>query len=107
MQIKFLATGRPFDYAINGETINGFDLSIVEHGGKVRITEELAEAGIRKVERYENGQLWVTLCQAPPVTKVIRGVEMREGDWRESDWIDAAVYDPETLYIEEVSRGKS
>ena len=101
MQLKFLATGRPFAYEISGETINDFDFDIVEHGGKVTATSELREAGIRKVERDENGELWVTLCQAPPVTKVVRGVEMREGDWRESDWIDAADYDPETLYIKE------
>ena len=102
MQLKFKATGRPFDYEISGETINGFDFSIVEHGGKVTATSELREAGIRKVERDESGELWVTLCQAPPVTKVVRGIKMREGDWRESDWIDAAQYDPEILYIKEV-----
>ena len=103
MKIKFLATGRPFDYAINDETVNGFDFSIVEHGGKVTATSELREAGIRKAERDENGELYVMLCQAPPVTKVIRGVEFREGDWRESDWIDAADYDPEALYIKEIT----
>ena len=104
MQIKFLATGRPFSYDISGESINGFDFGIVEHGGQVTATDDLRESGIRGVERDESGELFVTLCQAPPVTKVIRGVELREGDWRESDWIDAADYDPETLYIEEVSR---
>ena len=103
MQLKFLATGRPFSYDISGETINAFDFSIVEHGGKVTPTSELREAGIRKVERDENGDLWVTLCQAPPVTKVIRGVELREGDWRESDWIDAADYNAETLYVKELT----
>ena len=105
MKIKFLAKGRPFDYEINEETVNGFDFSIVEHGGKVTRTSELREAGIRKVERDEGGELWVTLCQAPPVTRVYKGVEFREGDWTESDWIDAADYDPETLYIKEVSNG--
>ena len=105
MKIKFLATGNPFSYTVSGETINGIDLSIVEHGGKVQITDELREAGIRKVERDESGELWVTLCQAPPVTRVFRGVEFREGDWRESDWIDVADYDPEALYIKEVERG--
>ena len=103
MKIQFLATGRPFSYNISGEAINGFDFSIVEHGGKVTPTNELREAGIRGVERDEKGELFVTLCQAPPVTKVIRGVEMREGDWRESDWIDAADYDAETLYIKEMT----
>ena len=105
MQIKFLATGRAFDYTINGETVNGFDLSVIEHGGKFIGSEETREAGIRNAERDEAGELWVTLCQAPPVTKIIRGVEMREGDWRESDWIDAANYDPETLYIVDVTPG--
>ena len=103
MKIKFLATGRAFDYTIDGQTINGFDFGIVEHGGKVTPTSELREAGIRGVERDESGELFVTLYQAPPVTKFVRGVEMREGDWRESDWIDAADYDPETLYIKEMT----
>ena len=107
MQLKFKATGRAFDYTIDGETINGFDFVIVEHGGKVTPTQELRETGIRGVERDENGELWVTLCQAPPVTKIVRGVEMREGDWRESDWIDAAAYDPDTLYIKEVDNEQS
>ena len=103
MKTKFLAKNKPYNYSISGETINGFDFSVVEHGGKVTITNELREAGIRGVERDENGELFVTLCQAPPVTKVIRGVEMREGDWRESDWIDAADYNAETLYIKELT----
>lgn len=103
MQLKFKATGRPFRYEIDGEKINGFDFSIVEHGGEVTATKELREAGIRKVERDENGELWVTLCQAPPVTRVFKGVEFREGDWTESDWIDAGEYDPDTLYIKEIT----
>ena len=103
MQVKFKATGRPFSYDISDETINGFDFAIVEHGGNVTPTEELREAGIRGVERKENGELFVTLCQSPPVTKVVRGVELREGDWRESDWIDSAEYNAETLYIKELT----
>ena len=103
MKIKLKATGSAFNYTIDGEEINGFDFGIVEHGGRVTPTSELRESGIRKVERDENGELWVTLCQAPPVTRTYKGAELREGDWTESDWIDAADYDPETLYIKEIT----
>jgi len=155
MQIRFDATYTDFGYTINGETINAIDLSQLDHGDQFVGDDETNAVGIRHAERDANGVLWVTLQQAPPVTRVsfvvqgrkrpitlmpeqverdgkelvlretqetgetddngdpvtetietrytvVREIEHRGGDWRESDWIDASAYEPNTLYIKEV-----
>jgi len=125
MKIKFLATAKDADYEFEGETvrINGetLDLSEFTKDGKFEGVEGDTDRIIRNVERTDD--LYVTLCQAPPVTKVtyIKGgksttlpvdaeapeydkkIEHRGGNWTESDWIDSNDYDPNELYIKEVS----
>ena len=125
MQIKFLATSKEADYEFNGETvkINGeeLDLSKFPQDGKFEGVEGDENRIIRNVERTDD--LYVTLCQSPPVTKVtyIKGgksttlpadaeapdydnkIEHRGGNWAESDWIDSNEYDPNELYIKEVN----
>ena len=92
MKIKFLATGNaPTHYEIDGEIINGIDLSIIEYGGRFMCNEVARQAGIRHAERDEHGELWVTLKQ-----------ESGSGHWRESDWIDAVDYDPDAIYIRQI-----
>lgn len=124
MKIKLKATASAPAYDINGESINGFDLSVIEQGGKFVGNEDTREAGIRDAYRDESGELHVVLKQAPPVTKISyivngkpvtlkpdaeppegysKAVEHRGGNWTESDWIDAADYDPGTLYIKKVT----
>ena len=91
MKIKFLATAQAPEYKINGEIINGIDLSLLEEGDKFTGNEETREAGIRDAYR-ENGDLYV-------VIKQVAGANRKETHWRESDWIDAGDYDPESCYI--------
>ena len=125
MKIKFLATAKESDYEFEGETvtINGepLDLSEFPEDGKFEGVEGDENRIIRNVERTDD--LYVTLCQAPPVTKVTyikdgesttlpagaeapeydKKIEHRGGNWAESDWIDSNDYDPNELYIKEVS----
>jgi hypothetical protein len=134
MKIKFLATGNaPNFYTFSGEVItvhieetDSFDLSdFPQDGVFVGIESDLISLPpsqlIRDVERTDD--LYVTLCQKPPVTKITyivdgkpltllaeatppeeheKKIEHRGGNWKESDWIDSQDYDPETLYIQEV-----
>lgn len=140
MKIKFKATARAVDYIISNETINGFDLSVIEHGGQFIGDESTRAAGIRDAWRDASGELFVVLQQALPLTRttyiiegkphtyqpgqvsedgdsiivsgadgdtqtlgpVERRIEHHGGHWRESEWIDAADYNPNTLYIKEV-----
>ncbi|WP_417545687.1 hypothetical protein [Marinobacter sp.] len=126
MKVKFLAVNDAPGYALSGEiiTTNGdsFDLSVIQEGGAFVPNEGTQAIQLRDAYR-DNGELYVTLGQMPPVTKVtyiVEGkpvtlspadeapevytnkIEHRGGNWRESDWIDAASYDPGTLYIQEV-----
>lgn len=104
MKLRFLATGKGGPYSIDGETIDGIDFSIVEHGGQVLDTTELREAGVRGAWRDESGELYVVLCQEVPRTVELHGRKYPQGDWRGSgQWIDADSYDPETLYIQQVN----
>ena len=89
MKVKFKATGiAPIHYEIEGETINGFDLSALEHGDKWQGNDETKAAGIRHAERDEAGELWVTLKQ-----------EVGAGHWTESAWMDAIDYNPDAVYV--------
>jgi hypothetical protein len=95
MKIKFLATSKsPQNYTITGETINGLDLSVIEHGGKFVGNDDTAEAGIRDAYRDESGELFVTLKQGTIASKL-----GRPAHWRESDWMDAGDYKPDTCYV--------
>lgn len=104
MQIRFLAAGpSPGYYTIQGETITAhrdvvaetYDLSEFPEGGLFQGAEPVnGVKAIRHIERV-NGVLRVTLCQ-----QVIAGqYPGRKAHWRESDWIDAADYDPDTCYV--------
>ena len=96
MKIKFLATGiAPDEYEFEGEKIiiDGieYDLSELEQGD---IFEGLEGENnfIRDAKRVD-GKLYVTLCQ-----KALRG------HWRGIDeYIDSKDYNPDTLYIREIS----
>ena len=88
MMIKFLATGSAPIYSITGESINGIDLSPLEHGGAFVGDDETKAAGIRGAERDASGELWVTLCQA-----------VGPGHWMDGDWIDASAYDPDAIHV--------
>ena len=125
MKIKFLATSKEANYEFEGETvtINGeaLDLSEFPQDGKFEGVEGDENRIIRNVERTD--ELYVTICQSPPVTKVTyikdgksttlsagaeapeydKKIEHRGGNWTESDWIDSNDYDPNELYIKEVS----
>jgi len=125
MKIKFLATAKEADYEFEGETVTingeGLDLSEFPQDGKFEAVEGDENRIIRHIERTDN--LYVTLCQAPPVTKVtyikdgksttLTGdaeapeydskIEHRGGNWTESDWIDSNDYDHNELYIKEVT----
>ncbi len=104
MRIKFLATGSAPEYTIDGDTVNGIDLS-----GDYD-AEQAREQGIR--EAYmQDGEWHVVLCQMAPVTHAVtlsdgQVIETRGGDWQESDWIDAEDYDPAVMYIKELERGE-
>jgi len=89
MKLKFKAVGKETPtYSMSGETVNDFDLSVMEHGDKFIGGEETGKAGIRDVVRDADGELWVTLCQ-----------EVGPGHWSESDWIDADDYALEKVYV--------
>lgn len=96
MKIKILALIKYVQNTISGETVNGIDLSEIPNGTKIfPLPEPLTEAGITAVERDETGELFVTLQQAClsyeyPVTS---------HDWKESEWIPASQFDPDTCYI--------
>ena len=114
MRIKFLATGNaPDKYEFEGEKViahydgeqEEFDLSVIGHGDKFRLTilegeeektlhgcepEILALPGtqiIRNAYR-ENGELYVILCQT-----------VTAGEWRESDWMNWLSYSPGRVYV--------
>lgn len=104
MQMKFKATGSgPDYYEIDGEAITAhkgdesetYDLSVFPEGGKFEGVDKLAgTAPIRNIAR-ENGELRVTLCQ-----RVIAGqYPGKKAHWRDSEWIDAADYTPETCFV--------
>lgn len=96
MKIKFLATGiAPESYEFQGEKIiiDGieYDLSVFEDGD---IFEGLEGENnyIRDIKRIDE-ELYVILCQLAP-----------EGHWRGLDeWIDSNDYNPDNLYIREIS----
>ena len=95
MKIKFKATPSAPEYDIQGETINGFDLSPLEHGGKFMGNEQTKEAAIRDAYRDEQGELHVTLCQSVIASQYPN----RRADWRDSVEIDADDYEQGKCYV--------
>ena len=98
MKLKFKATGTgPAAYQINGETINGIDLSPLEHGGAFVGNDATREAGIRAAHRDAQDVLHVTLTQRVIASRL----PGRKAHWRGGeDEIDASDYDPEICYVE-------
>ena len=95
MKLTFKATSKAPEYNIQGETINGFDLSPLEHGGVFMGNEQTKDAGIRNAYRDEQGELHVTLCQSV----IASHIPERRADWRESYEIDAGDYEQGKCYV--------
>ena len=96
MKIKFKATSTAPEYDIQGETINGFDLSPLEYGGKFIGNEQTREAGIRNAYRDEQGDLHVTLKQSVIASQYPE----RCAHWRGGDTkIDAEDYEQGKCYV--------
>lgn len=95
MKIQFKATGSAPKYTIKNETINGIELSELEHGDKFIGNDETKEAGIRYAYRDEDGTLHVTLKQSV-IASQLKG---RKAHWREGNEIDVTDYDPNKCYV--------
>ena len=95
MKLIFKATSKAPEYEIQGETINGLDLSPLEYGGKFIGNEQTQEAGIRNAYRDEQGELHVTLKQSVIASQYPK----RRADWRDSDEIDAEDYEQGKCYV--------
>ena len=78
MKLTFKATITAPEYNIQGETINGFDLSPLEHGGLFMGNEQTEKAGIRYAYRDAEGELHVTLNQRVITSQYPK----RRADWR-------------------------
>ena len=96
MKIKFKATSQAPEYDIQGETINGFDLSPLEHGGEFLGNKQTKEAGIRDAYRDEQGELHVVLKQSVIASQYPN----RRADWRGGDTeIKAEDYEQGKCYV--------
>ena len=96
MKIQFEATSYAPEYDIQGETINGVDLSPIEHGGEFIGNEQTKEAGIRDAYRDEQGELHVTLKQSVIASQYPE----RSAHWRGAETeIDAGDYDQGKCYV--------
>ena len=98
MKLQFKATGTgPAAYQIDGETINGIDLSPLEHGGMFLGNDVTLAAGISDAYRDSEDVLHVNL-KVPVLASRLPG---RKAHWRGTgEEIDAADYDPEICYVE-------
>lgn len=94
MKLKFLAKDKAPDYQISGETINGLDLSIIQHGGQFIPNDTTRAAGIFAAERTESGELYVTLAQDCCASRW-----GKPAHWREGQYIDADTYKSDECYI--------
>lgn len=98
MNIQFAATGdSPDYYTIEGEEINGIDLSPLDHGGRFGGNGATRNAGIRDAYRDSDGILHVTLCQRV-IAYQYPGREGRS-HWRAGPEIEATDYDPNQCYV--------
>ena len=97
MKLKFRATqAGPGTHQITGETINGIDLSPLEHGGAFVPTEATSAAGIRAAQRDAQGVLHVTLTERV-IASQFPG---RKAHWRGGEGeIDASAYDPNQCHV--------
>ena len=96
MKIKFNTTRKAPKYDIQGETINGFDLSLIEPGDLFMGNEETEEAGIRDAYRDDQGELHVTLKQSVIASQYPE----RSAHWRGGDAeIDAEDYEQGKCYV--------
>ena len=96
MKIQFKATLTAPEYDIQGETINGLDLSPIEHGDVFMGNEQIKEAGVRDVYRDDQGQLHVTLKQSVIASQYPE----RRADWRGLGIeIDAEDYEQGKCYV--------
>lgn len=97
MKIKFRASGFGIrDHQISGETVNGVDLSPLEYGGKFLGSEATEGAQIYDAFRDQTGVLHVTLKMPTLASRL----PCYAAHWRDSDWIEAADYDPEVCYVD-------
>lgn len=119
---EYSISGETITIDHDGETetldLSGFPEGAIFEG--VEFDSDMPAMFIRNVDRTSE-DLFVTLCQMAPVsmiTYVVDGemihkepqdpepetyskkIEHRAGHWKESDWIDADDYNPETLYIQ-------
>lgn len=98
MKLKFKAAAHfgLVSHVIEGETINGIDLSPIDNGGHFIGNETTQEAGIRDAYRDAEGVLHVTLI-APVLASRLPG---RKAHWRGSDVeFDAKDYVPGNCYV--------
>lgn len=97
MKIKVIPTGQYHPLKINGEVVNGFDLSGFPEGAKFVGNIDTSNAGVYHVERIK-GELYITVGQRDLAYEC----EPTNGshDWTDADeWINAADYDPDRCYI--------
>ena len=107
MKIKFKATSKAPEYDISGKVItatNNDEIEIIDlsefpkgakwQGGELEKISDLNSLDVI-FNVFHDGELHVTLCQKIP--------DPQTGNWVESDWIDSNDYDPNELYIKEVS----
>lgn len=99
--MKILVNAAPYGSvtvnSMQGEMINGIDLSNFPEGAALILTADILAAGIYDVERID-GVLYVTLgqCGLPYECQPIEGTH----EWRGTgEWIDDADYDPNRCYI--------
>jgi hypothetical protein len=97
MKIKILSDRAHHPISLNGDVVNGFDLSTFPEGAHFSASDEMTEAGIYGVERID-GELYVTLGQYGLNYEC---PSLRGGsDWHGTgEWIDASDYDPDRCYI--------
>jgi hypothetical protein len=97
MKLKFKAIGgAPHPHVIEGETVNGIDLTALEYGGAFVPTEQTTAAGILAAYRDAQDVLHVTLAERCTASRVPE----TPAHWRGSETeIDADAYDPEVCHL--------
>jgi len=97
MKIKILSDRAHHPISLNGDVVNGFDLSTFPEGAQFAASPEMISVGIYGVERIE-GELYVTLGQY--------GLDYQCSslagghDWHGTgEWIEASDFDTDRCYI--------
>ncbi|MBS3670211.1 hypothetical protein [Vreelandella boliviensis] len=97
MKINIVSDRLYHGISINGDVVNGFDLSSFPEGAHFSASDEMTDAGIYGVERID-GELYVTLGQYGLNYECPSSSGGH--DWRGTgEWIDADEYDPDRCYI--------